>query len=130
MRGAAQRDGSGGVKVSDVNAAWGRIHVCGTPLASCGAPMSQTNNSLVASNDHKTTPRTRREGGDKARKKMHGSGEAPARTRPRHEGGIGGRRQRKCDMITRDMRLIGYTWVGARKARNVCCTLLCITSNM
>jgi hypothetical protein len=40
MRIAAQNDGSGGVKVSDANAAWGRIHVGGTPLASCGAPAS------------------------------------------------------------------------------------------
>jgi hypothetical protein len=49
---------------------------------------------------------------------------------PKRRGGAAraGRRQRKCDMVTRDLRLEGRTWVGARKGRNVCCTLLCITS--
>jgi hypothetical protein len=59
MRGEAQSDGSGGVKVRDANTAWGRIYVCGTPLASCRAPAPQIHNSLVESNDHETMPGTR-----------------------------------------------------------------------
>jgi hypothetical protein len=75
MREVAQRKGGGVGKVSDANAAWGRIHVRGTPLASCGALASQAHHSSVASNDHETSPRTRREGGEKARKRCV----APAR---------------------------------------------------
>jgi hypothetical protein len=82
----------------------------------------------VASNDHETTPRTRREGDEKGKEKMHGSVKAPARSRSRHEGPIGGRRQRKRDMITRDMRLEGRTWVGARKRKK--CVLQSFVQNI
>jgi hypothetical protein len=62
-------------------------------------------------------PRTRREGDEKGKEKMHDSGEAPARSRSRHEGRKGRQQQRKHDMITGDMRLEGRTWVGARKRK-------------
>jgi hypothetical protein len=45
MRLAAQ---SGASKGSDANASWGRILVCGPPVASCGAPASQTHIGTVA----------------------------------------------------------------------------------
>jgi hypothetical protein len=92
-------------------------------MASCGAPASQTHVSTVVGSSHesyaKNTTRRRRQG----KQEMRGSGEEPGRTRSRHEGQRGERR--KCDMITRDMRLEGWTWVGAKKKEEVCAAPFC-----
>jgi hypothetical protein len=32
---------------------WGRIPACGTPMASCGAPASQTHISTMAGSNHR-----------------------------------------------------------------------------
>jgi hypothetical protein len=69
-----------------VKRTWERMSVRGTPMASCGAPASQTHISTVAGSGHesyaKNTTRRRRQ--DK--QKMRSSSEAPARTCSRHEG--------------------------------------------